>query len=199
MARGPVRASHRLSTLLACGLTAAMIAGVAVASPRAFDRVVEGAKRVVMGEEQGGERTGRGRDPDGEGASGSPASEACDAILEAYHLAAPPSDDPVALQHAIDVVRGNCAKNPQAKGLVNALGRQVRNAERQAERAAEKEQRAAERAERKAERGGNGSSSNAGGIGGGNGGGSSNAGGNGGGSSNAGGNGQGNGGGGGSG
>lgn len=162
-----------------------MIAGVAVASPRAFDRVVEGAKRVVLGDEQGGERTGRGRDPDGEGASGSPASDTCDAIVEAYHLAAPPSDDAVALQRASEVVRENCAKNPEAKGLVNALERQARNAERHAERAAEQAQRAAERAEGKASRGGGqgSSGSNAGGDGpGGNGagnGGGSNAGGNG--------------------
>ena len=135
MARGPVRASHRLSTVLACVLTAGLVAGVALASPRAFDRVVQQAKHAVMGGDEGDERTGRGRDPGGEGASGSPASDGCSAIVEAYRQAAPPSDDASALHHAIDVVSANCEKNPQASGLIRALQRLATNAERQAERA----------------------------------------------------------------
>lgn len=164
--------------LLACVLTAAMVAGVAVASPRAFDRVVEGAKRAVLGEGAADPRTGGGRDPDTAGASGSPASDRCAAIVDAYRAAAPPSDDASALQHAIEVVHANCERQPQAKGLVNALERLARNAERRAERAAEKAERKAEKTERRA--GGSGghgppSGSHAGGNGGGN----SNAGGNG--------------------
>lgn len=161
--------------LLACVLTAAMVAGVAVASPRAFDRVVEGAKRAVLGEGAADERTGGGRDPDTEGASGSPASDRCAAIVDAYRAAAPPSDDASALQHAIEVVHANCERHPQAKGLVNALERLARNAERKAEREAEKAERKAEKGDRRTggrggDSGGHGppSGSHAGGNGGGN-------------------------------
>lgn len=133
MAARTGRTSHRLSALLACALTAGMVAGVAVASPKTFNRLVREAQRSVLGEHQGDERTGQERDPGAEGASGSLASDACDAIVEAYRSAAPPSDDVPALRHAIDVVRDNCDRNPQAGGLVNALQHQIANAERKAE------------------------------------------------------------------
>jgi hypothetical protein len=106
-----------------------MVAGVAAASPNAFDRVVTEAKKAVLGDHGGGRTTREGRDPDDEGATGSVPVDGCGEIVTAYRRAAPPSDDAEALARAIEVVQENCARSPQARGLVVAFNRLIAKAE----------------------------------------------------------------------
>jgi hypothetical protein len=54
----------------------------------------------------------------------------CRAGLKDIQTSLPPADQATGLAHAIQVVEGNCESNPQAPGLVVALGHLVTNYER---------------------------------------------------------------------
>jgi hypothetical protein len=62
----------------------------------------------------------------------------CQAILTDVQGQLPAVQDATGLAHAIWVVEANCEKNPQAPGLVNALGHLVTNWQRHQEHEAEK-------------------------------------------------------------
>ena len=56
----------------------------------------------------------------GSGAAGSPAST-CSATVVAVRANMPVADDTTGIAHALSVLEANCAKNPQAQGLINAI------------------------------------------------------------------------------
>ncbi len=56
----------------------------------------------------------------GSGATGSPAGT-CSATVAAVRANMPAADDTTGIAHALSVLEANCAKNPQAHGLINAI------------------------------------------------------------------------------
>ncbi len=53
-------------------------------------------------------------------ATGTPAG-ACSATVAAVRATMPAADDTTGIAHALSVLEANCAKNPQAHGLINAI------------------------------------------------------------------------------
>lgn len=124
----------RSSALVAGTLALALFGGAAFANPAAFERAVGRATSVLFGPPERAEGPGGHGGAGGGGGSGerSHDPDECTALVDAYGLAAPPSGDVRGIEHAIEVVEANCRKNPQAKGLLTALDRLLRNAERHA-------------------------------------------------------------------
>lgn len=125
----------RSSALVAGTLALALLGGAAFANPAAFGRAVDRATSALFGAPEGA----GGRGGHGGGGGGDRSDERshdpddCTALVDAYDLAAPPSGDVRGIEHAIEVVEANCRKNPKAKGLLTALDRLLRNAERHAD------------------------------------------------------------------
>jgi hypothetical protein len=117
----------RMSGFLFLLLLTGLLGGVAIAAPGPHangpTKPPHSDKRSESPEapEQGGEDRG--------GARAHTAAD-CTAGLEDIQANLPPADQATGLAHAMQVVEGNCEKNLQAPGLVNALGHLVTNYER---------------------------------------------------------------------
>jgi hypothetical protein len=123
---------NSVSVLIATALSVALFAGAALANPAAFDRTIDRATGALFGHE----RVERARSRGGDQGRRSPqthAPEECLVLVDAFERAAPPSDDPRGIAHAIDVVQANCEQNPKAVGLLRALSRLRANAEKHAD------------------------------------------------------------------
>lgn len=124
---------NSVSVLIATALSVALFAGAALANPAAFDRTIDRAAGALFGHGQ----VERDRIDDAGHGHGRRSSlthtpEKCLALVDALEQAAPPSDDPRGIAHAIEVVQANCERNPKAVGLLRALSRLHANAEKHA-------------------------------------------------------------------
>jgi hypothetical protein len=127
----------RVSVFIAASLSIALFGGAALANPAAFERTVDRAAGALFGHGQAEHAQGRrGISNEGGGISlgHGPRSQTthapadCLALVEAFGQAAPPSDDPRGIQHAIEVVQAHCQDHPRANGLLRALSRLRANA-----------------------------------------------------------------------
>lgn len=124
---------NSVSVLIATALSIALFAGAALANPAAFDRTIDRATGALFGhgqvESDRIDDVGHGH---GRRSSLTHTPEKCLALVDALEQAAPPSDDPPSIAHAIEVVQANCEQNRKAVGLLRALSRLHANAEKHA-------------------------------------------------------------------
>jgi hypothetical protein len=111
-------------------------AGAAVAQQGGLQQLAAGARDAVHGQDHSqlarerqadllaspapSRSHGTGGDPHANGGSGTMAS-ACAATVTDVRVDMPGANDTAGIAHALSVLEANCAKNPQAHGLINAL------------------------------------------------------------------------------
>jgi len=116
--------------LIACFAILGMIAGGAVAFPARFHAIVSKAQEVLH---RGGTADARDaaahRNDASSGAKGS-TPDGCQTSISGILQDPPGTQDVRSLQHAIAVVEADCQKNPNARGLLNALMHMLANAQK---------------------------------------------------------------------
>ncbi len=110
-------------------------AGAAVAQQGGLQRLAAGAQDAIHGKDHSGlakeqaaasasaaptTSAGGGGSGHGGGATGTPPG-VCSATVAAVRANMPAAGDATGISHALSVLEANCAKNPQAHGLINAI------------------------------------------------------------------------------
>lgn len=113
-------------------------AGAAVAQQGGLQKLAAGAQDAIYGKDHSGlakeqAATSASADPTtsaggggggggghGGGATGTPAG-VCSATVATVRANMPAAGDATGISHALSVLEANCAKNPQAHGLINAI------------------------------------------------------------------------------